>query len=190
MTFNQITQEQLKALSEALYFLDAFVEYHISEEPIEPGTRTDAQEQELYDILPLLAAIAHNEPVEVTEPEETPIENNGPTQEEIDNMIYNAKKTAAESVNPNYKFCVVDSSLRECYLTDDEADAMVCAIKKSRHSGMWNVCRIFQAEDGTYKTRITGFADGGEYYEPSYRGSYLHFNYIAEACGNSNIHKI
>ena len=188
MTFNQITQEQLKALSEALYFLDAFVEYHISEEPIEPGTRTDAQE--LYDILPLLAAIAHNEPVEVTEPEETPIENNGPTQEEIDNMIYNAKKTAAESVNPNYKFCVVDSSLRECYLTDDEADAMVCAIKKSRHSGMWNVCRIFQAEDGTYKTRITGFADGGEYYEPSYRGSYLHFNYIAEACGNSNIHKI
>ena len=184
MDIKQITEQQLSALSEALYFLEAFVEYHICEEPIEPGTRTDAQE--LSDILPTLSSVFDNEPVTLSEPAVEEPAGDGErmyTQEEVDNLIYNAKKDAAESVNPNNKFCVVDSSLHECYVTDDEADAMVFAIKKSRTKGMWNVCRIFKANDGTYKTRVIAFADDGDYHESSSLHTYLHFNYIAEACG-------
>lgn len=182
----QITKKQLDALYNAIYFLDAFVDYHIDEEPIEKDEPTDAQM--LAALLPTLKSVFKNKPV----PAKKPAEKEKPaadrvktyTQDEVDNLIYNAKKDAAESVNPNYKFCIVDSSIHECYVTDDEADAMVFAVKKSRVTGMWNVCRIFKAKDGTYKTRIIAFADDGKYYESSSTMmTYLHFNYIAEVCG-------
>lgn len=99
----------------------------------------------------------------------------------LSDYIYTCEKFARESVNPNYRYCVVQSELnRDGYLTDDIGDAMECAARESRSGGMWYVLQIFKADDGTYRTRHDVNAVNGELMEYSGHHEFLHFNYIAQ----------
>ena len=174
MTARTITKNQLDALMEALDFLDAYVEYHLDDIKVidEP---TDAQR--LSVVLPVLHSVFGNGNAGTyLEYDEN--------DRELKNTVFTERKHAAECVDPNYRFCVVNSNLTECHLTDDEVSAMEFAIKKSRHCGMWNVCKIRKSDsDGTFMTHIIGFTDNGEYFEEKRSRAFLHFNYIAEAVG-------
>ena len=176
-----ITDEQMSALNEAIYFIEGYVEYFEGAEPLDDGP-TDAEI--LSNILPVLKSVFSNpEPAPIVE--ERVVEVPSISEKELKNKIDSEKRKAAESVNPNYRYCVVDSGLYECGLTDQETDAMEYAIKKSKGRGLVYVCEIRKVKDGTYKTFIIGVADNGDYSEKphNFHSDYLHFNYIAEACG-------
>lgn len=171
---NNITQTQLTALTEILNFVEAYVDYHIDDVNVIDGEPTDAQL--LSQFLPQAKSIFDTKGKDIAE-------NNAIAYGDVElkDIIYTERKHAAESVNPNYKYCVVSSNIDECYLTDSEVAAMEFAIKKSRIGNMWNVCEIKKSKcDGTYRTYIVGYASDGDYYESSSR-EFLHYNYIAES---------
>jgi hypothetical protein len=96
--------------------------------------------------------------------------------------IYTIRKEARESINPNYRYCVVNDDVDECYLTDDIGVAMEFAANKSKadtHS--WGVCNIVKAGDGSYITTIEGHCMRGHYIDDD-RRTFLHFDYISQRC--------
>ena len=96
--------------------------------------------------------------------------------------IYTVRKEARESINPNYRYCVINDDVDECYLTDDIGAAMEFAANKSKadtHS--WRVCNIVKAGDGSYITTIEGHCMRGHYIDDD-RRAFLHFDYISQRC--------
>lgn len=182
-----MTQEERTAMEEAYDFLSAFVEYHIDEPPFDPEDGlTDAQR--LAEYLPILQRMLSNttpDLVQYTDHDYSELESN----KKYKDYIYSQVRHARESVNPNYKYCVTSSGLHDCYLTDDISVAMEFAAKKSRDCDMWYVLKIGKLKDNTYKTFVQGVCYDGHYEERD-KHAYLHFDYIAQAVGEDNIHKI
>ena len=177
-----ITKKQLSVLHEVIEFLEAYVEYNIDVK-LADDEPTDAQI--LSKQLPTLKSIFDNKEVkevEESKPEEPKTILGYKEGSKVEDIIYTEKKKAEESVNPNYKYCVVESSLDSCYLTDDEVAAMEFAIKKSKNGKLYYVCEIRKVTDGTYKTFILGNAADGDYAELNrIYSEFLHYNYIASA---------
>lgn len=177
-----ITEKQLGVLHEVIEFLEAYVEYNIDVK-LADDEPTDAQI--LSKQLPTLKSIFDNKEVkevEESKPEEPKTILGYKEGSKVEDIIYTEKKKAEESVNPNYKYCVVESSLDSCYLTDDEVAAMEFAIKKSKNGKLYYVCEIKKVTDGTYKTFILGNAADGDYAELNrIYSEFLHYNYIASA---------
>jgi hypothetical protein len=86
-----------------------------------------------------------------------------------------------ESVNPNYKFCVLSESLMDTlYLTDDYEKALRKAKTLSLFSDhVFSVFSIKETEDG-YKTFYEIQYDGGKPVEPSLY-MFLHYDYLSRA---------
>lgn len=84
-----------------------------------------------------------------------------------------------ESVNPNYKFCVLSESLMDTlYLTDDYEAALRKAKTLSLLSDhMFSVFSIKNTEEG-YKTFYEIQYDGGKPVEPSLY-MFLHYDYLS-----------
>lgn len=178
---DELTKQTLHDIYE---FLEAFVDYHIDEPSVlDPGEMTDAQI--LSTKLPVLKKL-----LDETKNQET----NNPEIEEFMESVFGAdEKTmheirshlnileyrASERINPNYRYCVVDGPLHECYLTDDIGRAMELAASKSKVQGMWSVLRIEKVKDGSYKTFKECFYSGGEYFDSNDYWPFLHFYYIA-----------
>jgi hypothetical protein len=100
--------------------------------------------------------------------------------------IYTLTKDTRESIDPNFRYCVVDDNVDECYLTDDIGVAMEFAASKSKEGHhMWHICRIFEAKDGSYKTTIEGFCANGHYIEREDKSDYLHIDFIFQRCKGS-----
>lgn len=96
--------------------------------------------------------------------------------------IYTIRKEARESINPNYRYCVVNDNVDECYLTDVIGIAMEFAANKSKtDTNSWRVCNIVKADDGSYITTIEGHCMGGHYIDDD-RRTFLHFDYISQRC--------
>lgn len=158
-------------------FILAFVDYYEFDTQVaDDGKPTDAAV--LKECLPSLKAVIESEDI--------------PTTNQYDkDYVYNAVKLARESVNPNYKYCVVYCDASECGLTDDIGIAMehAATVSKNRRFDNINVCRIFKSvSDGTYRTKIEGFCWDGHYYEKSHGDrNYLHFDFIAQ---RANVYKI
>ena len=100
--------------------------------------------------------------------------------------IYTVRKEARESINPNYRYCVFNDDIDECYLTDDISVAMEFAANKSKadtHS--WRVCNIIKAHDGSYTTTVEGHCMNGHYLDDGGKRIFLHFDYISQRCEGS-----
>ena len=165
-------------------FIQAFVDYHEFDPKVaDDGEPTDAAM--LEECLPALQAVIESEDVPTIEPQIS-------IKQVYDtDYLYNAVKHARESVNPNYKYCVVYSDASECGLTDDIGVAMEHAAlvsKRIRYDNI-NVCRITKSvNDGTYRTKIEGWCSDGHYYDKVHSdGDYLHFDFIAQ---RANVYKI
>lgn len=186
----QFDEKHITNLSEIYNFLQAYVDYHEGDPLIaDDGEPTDCAN--LKQWLPSLQAVIKSKKVSKPKPivKEKIVEVEIPVIDEND--VYNAVKKARESVNPNYKYCVVYNDASECGLTDDVGVAMEHAAKVSKTRGHdnINVCRIFKSvADGTYKTKIEGWCSNGHYYDHVHGdGDYLHFDFIAQ---RANVYKI
>ena len=180
---DKLQKDTLKSVVE---WLEAYIDYHIDEPSVLPkGEATDAQI--LANKLPVLKSIL-NERNEVKDSPYLPDEDYEDVTlwgQDLKNALFSAAKFARESVNPNYKYCVFDSSLYEVYLTDDFEKAMGAAQSKSKFGGIWKVCSIKKTRDG-YRCFTECWYNHGEYYEGN-RESFLHYDYIAH---NATIFKL
>lgn len=177
MEMIEINKENLDALSEVYRFVERYVEIYKDDEPIEKGIETDAQH--FSKILPNIKKILDTQPKTIKE-------NKAPKLNEDEivlhkNELYCKIKHAKESVNPNYKYCVVDAEINECYLTQDLSNAMKKAKSLSIIKDDFSyVLEIRKVNDGTYRT-FKIFAYDNDYYKDyGYGEMFLHFNYIAE----------
>ena len=89
-----------------------------------------------------------------------------------------------ESVNPNYKFCMLSESLMDTlYLTDDYESALRKAKTLSLLSDhVFSVFSIKNTEEG-YKTFYEIQYDGGKPVEPS-SYMFLHYDYLSKVVKN------
>lgn len=173
----EINTEMLNALSEVYTFIERYVEIYKDDEPFEEGVETDAQH--LFKILPNVKKILNAQPKTIKE-------NKTPKLDEGNiiihkNELYCKIKHAKESVNPNYKYCVTDAGINECYLTQD----LFTAMKKAKALSIINdefsyVLEIRKVQDGTYRTFKIGAYDNDYYKDYGDGEMFLHFNYIAE----------
>lgn len=170
----QFNERHIAKLKGIYNFLQAYIDYHEGDPEIaEDGRPTDCAN--LKEWLPSLQAVIESR--RVSKPK--PIIREIPVVDEND--IYTAVKKARESVNPNYKYCVVYNDAGKCGLTDDIGVAMehAASVSKMRHLDIVNVCRISKNDnDGTYRTSIEGWCIDGHYNE-NYC-DYLHFDFIAQ----------
>ena len=169
-----IQDNVIPALREIFEFVEAFVDYHIDEKSID-GQPTDAERMRIS--LPALKGIIDSEKVD-----------NIVTQEDLKNIVYNAEKRGREAVCPLYKYRVIDSDIKYCYVTDDISKAMEKAASLSKTSGPHSVFNIRKANDGSYKTFYEAIYYEGKYNDTDLQ-DFLHFDFILQRVG-SNIHKI
>lgn len=178
----------IKHLTQISEWLKRFVEYYIDDPSIDGG-ETDAQM--LNKALPYLNKAIK----ELQKKPKIEVKSHKMSYEEwlkcpdFKDYIFTLKKDARESVNPHFRYCVVDENVNECYLTDDIGVAMEFAATKSKGGKMWHICRIFEARDKSYKTTIEGFCANGHYIERKDSGDYLHIDFIFERC-EDNIKKL
>ena len=165
---------KVESLRKIYEFLEAYVEYHIDERPVEDGFVTDAQILAME--LPVLKSL-----IEEQRPQNAYIDE-ALKDSDPEKWAYSIQRHARECVNPNYNYCVCDYQLTELYLTDDYGAALKKAKDKSRDYGVWRVLDIRQISDGAYMTFVNSFYTEGEYYDGDKR-SFLHFDYIAQAAG-------
>lgn len=199
-----LTNRQLNDFEFLLEFLEAYSDYYADDEPVEDdGEPTDAMR--ISKALPSIKKAFAKRKKHAEKPKQKPTPEDDiavihehdskviykdVVYQDIDNLVYNIAKKERESVNPNYKYCLCDTDLRNCYLSDDITDIMEFGTKLSKtNDRMFNVLEIFKAHDGSYKTRIIGCCDSGHYEESgrSVCGDYLHFYYIAQI---ATMHKI
>ena len=199
-----LTNSQLNDFEFLLRFLEAYSDYYADDEPVEDdGEPTDAMR--ISKALPSIKKAFAKRKKHTEKPKQKPTQEDDIAVEhehdskviykdvvyqDIDNLVYNIAKKERESVNPNYKYCLCDTDLRNCYLSDDMTDIMEFGTKLSKTTDrMFNVLEIFKAHDGSYKTRIIAYCDDGHYVESKtfIYGDYLHFDYIAQI---ATMHKI
>lgn len=177
MEMIEINKENLDTLLEVYRFVERYVEIYKDDEPIEKGIETDAQH--FSKILPNIKKILDSQPKIIKENKTLKL-NEG----EIiihKNELYTKLKYAKESVNPNYKYCVVDAEINECYLTQD----LFTAMKKAKALSLLKddfcyILEIRKVKDGTYRTFKIGAYNNDYYKDYGYGEMFLHFNYIAE----------
>lgn len=170
-----IQDNVIPVLREIFEFVEAFVDYYIDEESID-GKPMDAERMRIC--LPALKGVIVSERV-----------NNIVTKDDLKNIVYNAEKRGREAVRPLYKYCVVDSDITYCYVTDDIGKAMEKAASLSKTSSDFQyVLNIRQANDGNYKTFYEARYYEGNWYDTDMR-YFLHFDYILQRVG-SDIYKI
>lgn len=175
-TMLQFNKKHLKGLNEVIDFLDRYVEDLDPVEFADDGEESDFTV--LSNALSDLRAIAGSKPVAKHSPDTVTM-----TRRQLNDLIYTERKNAAESVNPNYRYAVVDFDVTECKLTDDIGVAIKKAANMSRSGKDYNVLRIFKARSGEYRTEIEGYCMDGHYEDCERgRGDYLHFNFIASKC--------
>lgn len=178
-------EESLQKIKHSLQkihkFLEAYVEYHIDEKPVEEGVLTDAQILAME--LPVLKSL-----IEEQRPQNAYIDA-ALLNEDPEKWAYSIQRHARECVNPNYDYCVCDYQLTELYLTNDYRAALQKAKNKSRDYGVWRVLDIRKISDGSYMTFVNSFYTEGEHYDGD-RRAFLHFDYIAQAVGDNKIYKI
>lgn len=175
-TMLQFNKKHLKGLNEVIDFLDRYVEDLDPVEFTSDGERSDFVV--LSEALSDLRSIAVSKPIPKQSPDMVTM-----TRRELNDLIYTERKNAAESVNPNYRYAVVDFDVTECKLTDDIGVAIEKAAHMSRSGKNYNVLRIFKARSGEYRTEIEGYCMYGHYEDcEKERGDYLHFNFIASRC--------
>jgi len=179
-TMLQFNKKHLKGLNEVIDFLDRYIEWLDPVEFTDDGEESDFSA--LSKALSDLRAIAGSKPVKKTEAKPSP-DTVTMTRRQLNDLIYTERKNAAESVNPNYRYAVVDFDVTECYLTDDIGVAMTKAANMSNSGKDYTVLRIFKARSGEYRTEIEGYCMDGHYEDcEKGRGDYLHFNFIASKC--------
>lgn len=179
-----VEEKHIKKLQDVYDFIEAFVDYYDGDPEVYEGEPTDAarMKQCLPAIKEILKSKRHVEKKAV-EPQQPTF-----SEEEFKNAIYNAEKRAAEAVNPNYRYCVVDPDMTKCALTDDIEHAMREAKSRSMcGEDFVYVLEIRKTPDG-YMTFFDAVFMRGEYTDAHDRESYLHYNYIAEA--TEKIYKI
>lgn len=165
----------IPALRKIFEFVETFVDYHIDEKSID-GQPTDAERMRIC--LPALKSVIDSEKVD-----------NIVTKADLKNIVYNAEKRGREAVRPLYKYCVVNSDIEYCYVTDDIGKAMEKAASLSKTSSDFQyVLNIRQANDGSYKTFYEAIYDDGKWCNTDMR-DFLHFDYILQRVG-SDIYKI
>ena len=175
-----VDEAVVKNIGEICEWVRAWVDYYIDDKPVDDDIEeTDAQR--LNRLLPIVERFL-NEPKN-TLTYDVPFRDIEPL--DTQGVIYLRERKARESVNPNYRFCVVDNNVSECWLTDDIGDAMqkahTLAVTNRR---VYYVLKIDKDDDETYKTWIEGWYDyDGDYMESRYNREYLHFNFIAERVG-------
>ena len=180
-----VDEAVVKNIGEICEWVRAWVDYYIDDKPVDDIEETDAQH--LNRLLPIVERFL-NEPKN-TFTYDVPLRD---IELDKQGVIFLRERKARESVNPNYRYCVVDSDISECWLTDDIGDAMQKAhtLAVTNRRDMYYVLKIEKAADGTYKTWIDGWFDyDGEYMESRDGREYLHFNFIAERVGK-NMFKI
>lgn len=163
-----------ESLRKIYEFLEAYVEYHIDEKPVEEGFVTDAQMLAME--LPVLKSL-----IEEQRPENVYIDE-ALKDSDPEKWAYGIQRHARECVNPHFKYCVCDYQLTELYLTDDYGAALQKAKDKSKDYGVWRVLSIRQISNGSYMTFVDSFYTDGEYCKGD-KCSFLHFDYIAQASG-------
>lgn len=172
-------QEERNDLMTILGFVERWVERR-ADAPSEDGG-SDAER--LARAIPSLRKAAERRPCvrTVEKMVEVPVADNA--------AVYEAERRGRESVNPNYKYCVVDSGITRCGLTDGIGDAMEEAARRSITEGPVYVLSVRKSGDGSYRTHREGTCDGG-HYEDTAPGVFLHYAYIAEKVGEDGIYKI
>lgn len=172
-----IEDKHIKKLHALYDFVEAFVDYHDGDPEVYDGQPTDYAI--LKDCLPALKEVLNAKKFiekKDAEPQQSTI-----SEDDLKNAIYNAEKRAAEAVNPNYKYCVVDADIKKCGLTDDFASALQEAKTRSTIETGHHIYVLEIRE--TYEGFMTFFEcnyDRGEYYDSSDRGKFLHYDYIAK----------
>ena len=199
-----LTDKQLNDFEFLLEFLDAYSDYYADDEPVEDdGEPTDAMR--ISKVLPSIKKAFAKRKRHTDKPKQKPapkedvlniqehegfIVYNDVVYQDIETLVYNMVKKARESINPNYRYCLCDWDLRDCYLSDDISEIMEFGTMLSRREDKaFNVLEIFKAHDGSYQTKIIGQCDEGHYEDKdmSLYGKYLHFDYIAQA---ATMHKV
>ena len=181
-----------EAYRRMLEFVEAFVDYQLQtpeDYVADDGEPTTAAEMEeclkmLPKRLPQSKASA-KAPVKETPKMSYEEWLNNP---DFKDYIFTIRKDARESINPNYRYCVTNDNVDECYLTDDVGVAMEFAANKSKDGSNWTICKIAKAGDSSYRTYVEGYCMNGHYMDGDGRCS-LHFDYIAQRC-EDNIKKI
>lgn len=102
--------------------------------------------------------------------------------DEVQDRIKLAERHGRELVNPNFKYCVFSSEMREgLYVTDDFEKALAKAKSLSLSSyGFYTVYSIKRIDDGTYKTFMEETYHGGELLSDRGGEEFLHFDYLVQ----------
>ena len=187
-----IDDKMLGAIAEVYDFAQAWSEYHINDEKVEEydddGNPIMTDAEMLAEKLPVIRELFGRQPYTPPKVTAKKIYTADTESEAVKSYAESVAYRSAERVNPNYKYCVVDSEVGECWLTDDVGKAMekaktlsLCGGKtcKSRDWYVLNICKV---NDGTYKTFYECIYMDGEYHDKP-RYDFLHYFYIARRCG-------
>ena len=179
-----IDESVLDNIAEICEFARAYANYFADDKPVDD----DIEETDAQRLCRLLPAVERF----LDEPKPTYPTIATTFDEQIESVLRMRERMARESVNPNYKYCVCDGDIYECWLTDDIGAAMQKAhtLAVSKHR-IHHVMKICKAKDGTYKTTIECcYYDDGSCIDRSDKQYFLHFDFIAKKVGDENIHKI
>lgn len=102
---------------------------------------------------------------------------------EIEDRLKMAERFGRESVNPNFKYCVFSTEMRDgLYVTDDFEKALSKAKSLSLSSsyGFYTVYKIRKTHDGTYKTFMEETYHDGELLTDRRGEEFLHFDYLVQ----------
>lgn len=169
-------------------WVEAFVEYHYGDPETyeEDGQTYECDWTRLNRCLADLDKVLNSKQYRERKPKEVKIFDTD--CKEFKDWMYTAERRGRESVNPGWRYCVIDANLySDLGVTDDLGDAMVEAASLSRKGQMYYVLRIEQVSDGTYKTVTEGTCEDGHFYERNSKEAWLHYDYIAQ---NRKIYKI
>ena len=181
MALKEITEKERNALRQVYEFVEAYVDYYYL---LVDNPETDAHR--MNGCLPLIKSII-DKPAKPQSVEELIL-----TNPELKGYIDTKVRWAKESRNPNYKYCVTDGETTRVWLTNDYDKALQFAKTQSKiNEDDFVVYSIQQMKDQTYKLKRECFYTEGDYMAASFAHElYLHYNYVAEMVGETNIFKI
>ena len=197
MALKEITENEKDALRQMYEFTEAYVDYYCD---YVNNPETDAHR--MNGCLPLIKSVIDKPAKSIPKPAKRASTPKPTTYEEVQNLIASVPKLrdyvrmierwAKESRNPNYEYCVTDTHTTRLWLTNNYEKALSFSKTQSKiGTESYTVYAIKKEEDGTYKLHRDCSYLGGEYMKASFNDeSYLHYNYLAEMVGETNIFKI
>ena len=185
MALKEITEKEKYALRQVYEFVEAYVDYYCD---YVDNPETDAYR--MNGCLPFIKSII-DKPTK-RKPKPQSVEELILANSELKAYIDTKVRWAKESRNPNYKYCVADASTTRIWLTDDYDKALQFAKTQSKiNEDDYVVYSIQQMKDKTYKLKRECSYMEGDYTAASFVYEiYLHYNYVAEMVGETNIFKI